>query len=225
MRAYEFVADEPGDWAIHCHKSHHTMNAMGHEVKTFIGVNKQDLAQHDPQARARLHADGLGRHGGDGRDGNADARQHAADDDRLRPVRPDGDGRHVLGGEGARGPRRATTTRTPARTSIRRARSPTRSKRRRPRRARRPDKPAPRARGRIQGRQAGQQTAGTSISTERRQRDEDHRFICAAAAVVVALHRSPLAQACADGRRQATRTSRPASRAIRRSRRASSRSS
>ena len=59
----------------------------------------------DPQAGAGLHADGLGRHGGDGRDGNADARQHAADDDRLRPVRPDGDGRHVLGGEGARGPR------------------------------------------------------------------------------------------------------------------------
>jgi len=40
MRAFEFTADEPGDWAIHCHKSHHTMNAMGHEVKTFIGVNK-----------------------------------------------------------------------------------------------------------------------------------------------------------------------------------------
>jgi hypothetical protein len=45
MRAYEFVADEPGDWAIHCHKSHHTMNAMGHEVKNFIGVNKKDLAR------------------------------------------------------------------------------------------------------------------------------------------------------------------------------------
>jgi hypothetical protein len=45
MRAYEFVADEPGDWAIHCHKSHHTMNAMGHDVKTFIGVNKKDLAR------------------------------------------------------------------------------------------------------------------------------------------------------------------------------------
>src|SRR5712671_4389933 len=45
MRAFDFVADEPGDWAIHCHKSHHTMNAMGHEVKTFIGVNKKDLAK------------------------------------------------------------------------------------------------------------------------------------------------------------------------------------
>jgi len=45
MRAFEFVADEPGDWAIHCHKSHHTMNAMGHDVKTFIGVPQRDLAK------------------------------------------------------------------------------------------------------------------------------------------------------------------------------------
>ena len=45
IRAFDFVADVPGDWAIHCHKSHHTMNAMGHEVKTFIGVNKKDIAK------------------------------------------------------------------------------------------------------------------------------------------------------------------------------------
>jgi FtsP/CotA-like multicopper oxidase with cupredoxin domain len=45
MRAFEFVAEEPGDWAIHCHKAHHTMNAMGHEVRNFIGVNKRDLAK------------------------------------------------------------------------------------------------------------------------------------------------------------------------------------
>jgi manganese oxidase len=45
MRAFEFVAEEPGDWAMHCHKAHHTMNAMGHEVKNFIGVNTKDLAR------------------------------------------------------------------------------------------------------------------------------------------------------------------------------------
>ncbi len=39
MRAVEFVADNPGDWAMHCHKSHHTMNAMGHQVRTTIGAN------------------------------------------------------------------------------------------------------------------------------------------------------------------------------------------
>ncbi len=43
MRAVEFVGNELGDWAFHCHKSHHTMNAMGHQVPTLIGVNQQDL--------------------------------------------------------------------------------------------------------------------------------------------------------------------------------------
>jgi len=39
LRAFEFVADEPGDWAFHCHKTHHAMNAMGHQVKNYIGAN------------------------------------------------------------------------------------------------------------------------------------------------------------------------------------------
>ena len=43
MRAIEFVADELGDWAMHCHKSHHTMNAMGHSVKTYIGVDLKSM--------------------------------------------------------------------------------------------------------------------------------------------------------------------------------------
>ncbi|MEJ1160416.1 multicopper oxidase family protein [Prosthecomicrobium sp. N25] len=45
MRAYEFDAVHEGDWAIHCHKSHHTMNAMGHDVKTWIGVDKREIAK------------------------------------------------------------------------------------------------------------------------------------------------------------------------------------
>jgi manganese oxidase len=45
MRAYEFVADVVGDWALHCHKSHHTMNAMGHEVRNFIGAPQKDLVK------------------------------------------------------------------------------------------------------------------------------------------------------------------------------------
>jgi hypothetical protein len=45
MRAIEFDATEEGDWAFHCHKSHHTMNAMGHAVKNFIGVDKRDLTK------------------------------------------------------------------------------------------------------------------------------------------------------------------------------------
>ena len=45
MRQIEFLADEEGDWAFHCHKSHHTMNAMGHNVPTLIGVDHRGIAK------------------------------------------------------------------------------------------------------------------------------------------------------------------------------------
>jgi hypothetical protein len=45
MRQIDFVADEEGDWAFHCHKSHHTMNAMGHNVPTMIGVDHRKVAR------------------------------------------------------------------------------------------------------------------------------------------------------------------------------------
>ncbi|MGE0750976.1 MAG: multicopper oxidase domain-containing protein [Variibacter sp.] len=43
IRAFDMLADNPGDWAFHCHKTHHAMNAMGHNVKNFIGTQKRDL--------------------------------------------------------------------------------------------------------------------------------------------------------------------------------------
>lgn len=45
MRAIEFDATEVGDWAFHCHKGHHTMNAMGHDVPTMIGVDQRKIAE------------------------------------------------------------------------------------------------------------------------------------------------------------------------------------
>jgi FtsP/CotA-like multicopper oxidase with cupredoxin domain len=45
MRQIDFVANEEGDWAFHCHKSHHTMNAMGHDVPTMIGVDHRKVAR------------------------------------------------------------------------------------------------------------------------------------------------------------------------------------
>ena len=45
IRAFDVVANNPGDWAFHCHKTHHAMNAMGHDMKNFIGVSKRDLAR------------------------------------------------------------------------------------------------------------------------------------------------------------------------------------
>ena len=39
-RTFDFVADEPGDWAMHCHMTHHAMNQMGHGLPNMIGVDK-----------------------------------------------------------------------------------------------------------------------------------------------------------------------------------------
>ena len=41
-RDIEFIA-EPGDWAFHCHMSHHTMNAMGHEIPNTLGVDQAGI--------------------------------------------------------------------------------------------------------------------------------------------------------------------------------------
>lgn len=43
-RDLEFIA-VPGDWPIHCHMSHHTMNAMGHSLPNTIGVNQRQIAR------------------------------------------------------------------------------------------------------------------------------------------------------------------------------------
>jgi FtsP/CotA-like multicopper oxidase with cupredoxin domain len=44
-RTVEFVADNPGDWAMHCHMTHHTMNQMGHNAPNLIGVRPGDLTK------------------------------------------------------------------------------------------------------------------------------------------------------------------------------------
>jgi hypothetical protein len=44
LRAFEFDAIA-GDWALHCHKAHHTMNAMGHDVPTMVGVDQRGVVE------------------------------------------------------------------------------------------------------------------------------------------------------------------------------------
>jgi manganese oxidase len=44
IRAVEFVADAPGDWPFHCHKTHHAMNAMGHSIPNMHGVDQEGAA-------------------------------------------------------------------------------------------------------------------------------------------------------------------------------------
>lgn len=42
-RDVEFIADAPGDWAMHCHMTHHVMNQMGHGVPNLIGMEVGDF--------------------------------------------------------------------------------------------------------------------------------------------------------------------------------------
>jgi hypothetical protein len=44
-RAFEFAADAPGDWALHCHMTHHTMNQMGHKAPNVLGIHPGKLDQ------------------------------------------------------------------------------------------------------------------------------------------------------------------------------------
>ena len=50
-RDIEFVADNPGDWSLHCHMSHHTMNAMGHGIANAVGVDHSGV---EDQIRGQL---------------------------------------------------------------------------------------------------------------------------------------------------------------------------
>lgn len=42
-RTVEFIADNPGDWAMHCHMTHHVMNQMGHGLPNLTGVNARRI--------------------------------------------------------------------------------------------------------------------------------------------------------------------------------------
>ena len=42
-RDIELTADNPGDWAMHCHKNHHVMNQMSHDLPNMIGVKQKEV--------------------------------------------------------------------------------------------------------------------------------------------------------------------------------------
>src|SRR5258706_3325631 len=50
-RNIEFISDAPGDWGLHCHMTHHTMNQMGHKFPNMVGVKPGDL---DPRLQSLL---------------------------------------------------------------------------------------------------------------------------------------------------------------------------
>lgn len=61
-RAIDFVADNPGDWAMHCHMTHHVMNQMGHNFPNLLGVRPTDAEE----ARLRKAFPGYMTMGSDG---------------------------------------------------------------------------------------------------------------------------------------------------------------
>jgi manganese oxidase len=44
-RTVEFIANAPGDWAMHCHMSHHVMTQMGHQFGNVIGMDTTGLGR------------------------------------------------------------------------------------------------------------------------------------------------------------------------------------
>lgn len=63
MRAIEFVAEHEGDWAFHCHKSHHTMGPMGHAIPNMLGVKQDDLTEKISDLMPDYMYMPMGRHG------------------------------------------------------------------------------------------------------------------------------------------------------------------
>jgi manganese oxidase len=43
VRVLEVTARAPGDWAMHCHMTHHAMNQMGHAAANLIGADTSGL--------------------------------------------------------------------------------------------------------------------------------------------------------------------------------------
>ena len=43
VRVFEFVTTEPGDWAMHCHMTHHVMNQMGHGFPVMVGADARRI--------------------------------------------------------------------------------------------------------------------------------------------------------------------------------------
>ena len=108
MRAIEFVADDAGRLGAHCHKSHHTMNAMGHDVPTMIGV---DHGEASPRRSRKLVAATTWRWATRGMADMGDMEMPLPDNTLPMmtghgPFGADRDGRHVHRREGARGPER-----------------------------------------------------------------------------------------------------------------------
>lgn len=72
-RTVEFIADAPGDWALHCHMTHHGMNQMGHGIQNLVGLDVTGL-----DAKIREVVPGYMTMGQTGMGGHGEHMQHMA---------------------------------------------------------------------------------------------------------------------------------------------------
>ncbi|WP_148716610.1 multicopper oxidase family protein [Chitinolyticbacter meiyuanensis] len=95
IRVIEFIADAPGDWAFHCHKSHHTMGPMGHGLPNLLSVDQQRATARIQQLFPDEHYMAMGS------DGMAEMQDMAAMGD-MMPLPPNT--LPMMTGEGPFGP-------------------------------------------------------------------------------------------------------------------------
>jgi FtsP/CotA-like multicopper oxidase with cupredoxin domain len=65
-RSIELVAHNPGDWAMHCHMTHHLMNQMGHGIPNMVGAEPAALNKRMATllpAYMTMGETGMGEHG------------------------------------------------------------------------------------------------------------------------------------------------------------------
>ena len=60
-RTIEFVHEHAGDWALHCHMTHHIMTQMGHGLPLMLGANTKELDQRMKQIMRGYMS--MGQHG------------------------------------------------------------------------------------------------------------------------------------------------------------------
>jgi hypothetical protein len=65
-RVIEIVPEEPGDWAMHCHMTHHIMTQMGHGIPNLVGADTSTLDARMRRVLPRYHTMGRSGMGGMG---------------------------------------------------------------------------------------------------------------------------------------------------------------
>ena len=85
VRVIEFVPPEAGDWAMHCHMTHHIMNSNGPRDAGDCGRGRVEDRRGGAEARARLHDDGTNGDGRHGRHGNGRAEELDSDAGGMGP--------------------------------------------------------------------------------------------------------------------------------------------